>query len=232
MRSKALVSTVVALGVLLASGTASHAAAPVIAITTANVNVRQSPGGDAIGTLPPGTTVGVLGFQSPWVQVVYIQPQIAKGQHGWIHVQYLRLMGNQRGGRVASVSGDNCESESDTGAQVCVRLSDTDIGCSKSFAGEYYSSCSVSVEYEVETDYDGDDYIEAEVSCEVEISYRGQQIYAARSDSDSQEQSHDLYASDSESNSMEFEFSFSSFNEVTSARIESAQCQVTSVTAY
>jgi hypothetical protein len=55
----------------------------------------------------------------------------------------------------------------------------------KSFAGEYYGSCSMSVECEIETDYDDDGYIEAEVSCEVEISYRGRQIYAARSDSDS-----------------------------------------------
>jgi hypothetical protein len=43
----------------------------------------------------------------------------------------------------------------------------------------------MSVECEIETDYDDDGYIEAEVSCEVEISYRGRQIYAARSDSDS-----------------------------------------------
>ncbi len=160
MHIKSLVLTVFVLGVLLAFGTPSNAAG-VMAITTANVNVRQNPGGDAIGTLPPGTTVGVLGFQNPWVQVVYIHAQTAKGQHGWIHVQYLRLVDNQRGGRVASVSGDHCESEFDTGAEVCVRLSDADIDCSKNFAGEYYKSCAVSVEYEVETDYVRDFPVEA-----------------------------------------------------------------------
>ncbi len=120
MRSMSLAAMAIALGLPLVV-TVSHAA-PVIAVTTANVNVRQNPGGNAISTLPSGTTVGVLGFEDPWAQVVFIRPQTAKGQHGWIHIQYLQAVRNQRGRRSVGVSGDHCEIEFDTDAEVCVRV--------------------------------------------------------------------------------------------------------------
>jgi hypothetical protein len=67
------------------------------------------------------------------------------------------------------VQGDDCETEYKTNAQACVRISGGDLDCNKSFMGNYYRDCDVTLSYDVETDYAGDSYLDVEVECTVEI---------------------------------------------------------------
>ena len=71
--------------------------------------------------------------------------------------------------------------------------------------------------------------MDVDVECKVEIEYKGRQTYSTYSDSSRKDESHSLYAHGSDSERMNFSFSFSSFNEVTSVKIESAKCEIESV---
>ena len=134
--------------------------------------------------------------------------------------------------RAQGVSGDDCETEYKTGAEVCVGITGVDIDCNKSYAGEYYQDCDVTLNYEIQTDYKGGSYIEAEVECTVDIEYKGRNTYSTQSDSSNQEESHSLYAHGSDSGTMYFNFSFSSFNEITKVEINSANCEIEDVNMY
>lgn len=131
--------------------------------------------------------------------------------------------------RAMGVSGDDCENEYKTNAEVCIRVTSGDINCHESLYGGYYDYCDVSLSYDVETDYKGGSYLDTSIRCDVEIEYKGRDDFMRRSDSDNQEESYDLYTNDSTSNTMDFNFSFSSFNEIISAKINSAQCEIESV---
>jgi hypothetical protein len=67
------------------------------------------------------------------------------------------------------------------------------------------------------------------VECSVDISYSGRNTYSTKTDSESDENSHTLEAYGSENGDAEISFSFSSFEEVTKAKITSAECRITSV---
>ncbi|MCK5722587.1 MAG: hypothetical protein KAI84_08605, partial [Gammaproteobacteria bacterium] len=127
--------------------------------------------------------------------------------------------------RLQGVSGDDCETEYKTGAEVCVEITGVDIDCNKSYTGDYYRDCDVTLNYEVQTDYKGGSYIEVEVECTVEIEYKGRQTYTTQSDTSYADESHSLYAHGSESGTMNFNFSFSSFKEITNVKISSAECE-------
>jgi len=131
--------------------------------------------------------------------------------------------------KTQGVSGDDCETEYKTNTDVCVEISGGDLDCNKSYAGDYYRDCDVALEYDVETNYQGGSYLDVEIECTVEIEYKGRQIYSSRSDSSSEDESHTLYAHGSESEAMNFNFSFSSYKEVTSVKISSAECEIESV---
>ena len=130
------------------------------------------------------------------------------------------------------VSGDDCETEYKTGAEVCVEITGVDIDCNESYTGDYYQDCDLSLNYEVQTDYKGGSYIEVEVEGTVEIEYKGRQTYTTQSDSSYEDESHSLYAHGSENETMSFNFSFSSFEEVTNVKIGSAECEIESVDLY
>lgn len=130
------------------------------------------------------------------------------------------------------VSGDNCELEYKTNAQVCVRVTRGNIDCNKSVFGDYYQECDVVLEYEVETNYSGGSYLDAEVECRVEIEYSGRQTFTTQSDSSRKDESHSLYALGSDNGSMNFNFSFSSFSEITRAKISSAKCEIEGVNLW
>jgi hypothetical protein len=134
--------------------------------------------------------------------------------------------------KALGVSGDDCEAEYKTNAEVCVEITSGDISCNKSYSGEFYRDCDVTLGYEVSTDYSGGAYLDVEVECTVGIEYKGRQTYSTRSDSSSQDESHSLYAHESDSESLNFNFSFSSFQEITSAKISSATCEIDSVDLY
>jgi hypothetical protein len=131
--------------------------------------------------------------------------------------------------KLQGVSGDDCKTEYKTNAEVCVRITGANLDCSKSYSGNYYNGCDVTLSYDVETDYRGRSYLHVEVECTVEIEYKGKQTYSTQSDSDRHDESHTLYAYGSHSEMMSFNFSFSSYKEVNRVKISSAKCEIESV---
>jgi len=126
--------------------------------------------------------------------------------------------------------GDDYETEHKTNAEVCVRVSDVSLDCRKNYSDEYYRSCEVTVEYEVTTDYSGGSYLDADIECQIEIRYSERGTYSWRSNTLTQDEDHSLYSYQSDSEFLTFDFLFNSFNEVTQVKIDSASCEVDSVT--
>jgi len=134
--------------------------------------------------------------------------------------------------KTQGVSGDDCETEYKTNAEVCVEITGGDLDCSESYSGNYYTDCDATLSYEVQTDYSGGAYLDVDVECKVEIEYKGGQIYSTQFDSITQDESHSLYAHGSDSKSINFNFSFSTYQEITSAKISSVECEIDSVDMY
>lgn len=134
--------------------------------------------------------------------------------------------------RAQGVSGDDCETEYKTNAEVCVEITGGDLDCNKSYGGDYYRDCDATLSYEVSTDYSGGAYLDVDVECSLEIEYKGRETYSTQTDSASQDESYSLYAHGSDSDAMNFNFSFSSYKEITSVKISSAQCEIDSVDLY
>lgn len=192
-----------------------------IAVTTADtLNVREAPNGDIVDQLPLATRVGVIGAKGTWAKVMYLTDNREEVDQGWVSVQYLRIAG-----KGASGYSSSCQDEYRSGAEVCLQVTSTDLNCDESYTGDYYDSCEVNINYNLDTDYEGQSSIEAEVGCDVEISYEARNGYGS-SDSDGDSYSHDLYEHDSESGSMTFDFSFSSYDEVYDVEISSTDCRL------
>lgn len=134
--------------------------------------------------------------------------------------------------KAKGVSGEDCDTEYKTNAQVCINVTNVSLNCNKSYAGEYYNDCDVSVSYNLETDYRGGAYLDVNINCSVEINYSGKEMLLTQSDSDNSSENHSLYAHDSSGNSMDFNFSFSSFYEVTRVKVNSCSCKIESVDLY
>jgi hypothetical protein len=134
--------------------------------------------------------------------------------------------------RGGTVSGDDCKREPSSGANVCVSISNTELNCNKSYDGSYYRDCEVNIDYEVSTDYSGDEYIRTEVECTSEIMYTGRNMYSRGSDSGSEDEDHNLYSFGSDSGDMNISFSFSSYKEVTKVNVESVECEIERVYLY
>jgi hypothetical protein len=131
--------------------------------------------------------------------------------------------------RLEAPSGDSCETEDSTGANVCVTVTNSTLDCHKSFDGTQYRDCGVNVSYTLQTDYRGNSSLNAEVDCTVDLSYTGRNTVIPKTDSESNTNSHTLDAFDRLSESVEIDFSFSSFYEVTRAKISSVECRIESV---
>ena len=127
------------------------------------------------------------------------------------------------------IQGIDCSTEYKTNAEVCIKRTHRELDCNKSYDGSHFTDCDVTLSYDIQTDYRGGTYIDADVECEVEIEYKGKQRYYAQSDSNSESESHSLYAHDSKSETMEFNFSFSSYQEITRVKIRSASCEIDSL---
>jgi len=168
------------------------------------------------------------GFKKTGNTCVAMTPQEIKKQKEVEKAFKLEMERRKRQG----VSGDDCETEYKTGAEVCIEITGVDIDCNESYAGNYYRDCDVTLDYEIQTDYKGGAYIDVEVECTVEIEYKGRETYTTQSDSGYENRTHSLYAHGSESGSMNFNFSFSSYNEITKVKISSAECEINSVDLY
>jgi hypothetical protein len=134
--------------------------------------------------------------------------------------------------RAALASGDSCETEHRSGAELCITVTDLEFNCSKSALDDHYNSCEARITYELETDYRGRGYLDVDVECRVEIGYSGHGFYSERTDSQREEESSSLYARGSDSETLSFSFSFSSFEEVRKARITSHRCEIDSIYLY
>jgi len=131
--------------------------------------------------------------------------------------------------RTQTVSGENCDEEDQTGARVCVTVSNSQLECHKNFDESQYSGCDVTVDYELETDYEGRSSLDATVDCAVELSYSGRNTPYPKTDSESDTSSHTLMAHDSDNGTIEVSFSFLSYHEVIRAKIISVECRVSSI---
>ena len=208
--------------------------ATTIAQTTASsLNARSEPNGKVLFSLPKNSIVGVMRVQGSWAMIMHLPGNDpSKAKYGWVSSAYLKVVnpGNRSSTSPSyGVSGDDCEYEYDSNAQVCVTATDADIDCRESYDGSYYRSCEIEVEYDLSTDYEGDDYLDVDVECEVEIEYKKRDSYSWSTDSDSESDSHSLYSYGSESGDMDFDFSFSSYQEVINVKIESIECEINSV---
>jgi len=134
--------------------------------------------------------------------------------------------------RASLASGNSCETESRSGAEVCLSISNLNFDCSKSAFGNYYNSCEASISYDLETNYKGRGYLDVEVDCRIEIEYNGKGFYSTRSDSQTKDESSSLYANGFDSETIRFDFSFSSFEEVHRAKIVSHRCEIDAVNLY
>lgn len=211
--------------------------ATTIAQTTASsLNVRSEPKGKVLFSLPQNSIVGIMRVQGSWAMIVYLPGNDpSKAKYGWVSSSYLKVVSSGNRSRSTSsygVSGDDCEYEYDSNAQVCVTATDAEMDCRESYDGTYYRSCEIEVEYSVSSDYEGDDYLDVDVECEVEIKYKKRDGYSWSYDSDSESESHSLYSYGSESGDMDFDFTFSSYKEVINVKIDSAECEINSVYKY
>lgn len=189
-------------------------------ITTADLRVRDAPNGTQIDSLRAGSTIGVIDLSGAWVNVVYLNSSGSRNpKTGWISLAYVRITGG-------GIGGDDCETEYDTDAEVCVEVSNSSLDCRKDRSSGYIRGCEVLVEYEVTTDYSGGSYLNVDIECEVAIRYQQQGRSSWRSDSMDETGNHGLYAHASDSESLSFDFSFSSSREVTKVQVESVSCEI------
>lgn len=134
----------------------------------------------------------------------------------------------QAGLRANGASGQNCETEYDTGAEVCISVNAASLDCDESYDDSYYDSCEVDVDYSLETDYRGGSYIGVDVYCEAGIAYQstsGRKRY----ESDSHYESHSLYSYGMDSGHVTVDFSFSSYEEVYKVSLDDVWCEMQSV---
>lgn len=120
----------------------------------------------------------------------------------------------------------SCDVEGDTNSEVCITINESDLDCDESYSGNYYSSCTVELTYEVYTDYKGSGSIEAYVDCEVEVEYSGKNVYSDSED-ENESNSHTLYREDATQNTLDFEFDFYDYQEVNKVEVDEASCRIT-----
>ena len=193
--------------------------------TNTLVELKDSPNGQTIATVPAGKIGITQEINPPWVKVYFGDSTSSSSvKIGWVKLSELTVL-------KSIVTGDDCETDYDTSAEVCVTVGDVDLDCYEGYDGNF-SSCEVEIEYSVETDLDRDDkYLDVEIECEAEISYK-RRNRSGSWDSDDDDESHILYSNGSDYGEIDLDFSFSSYEEVYSVRIDDAECEVDSVYAY
>jgi hypothetical protein len=129
--------------------------------------------------------------------------------------------------RQQAARGD-CETESQSGAEVCVSVESVNLDCDESFEGRSYSSCALLISYEVSSDYRGQSSIDVDVECEASIDTKKRQGFSGYEVAEDDE-SHSLFAHDSERDTMSLSFDFSDFDEVYGASVSTASCEIEDV---
>lgn len=141
---------------------------------------------------------------------------------------YQERMARLREAAQKRAAGGDCETEDQSGAEVCLTVTNIDLNCDEAFDGKSYSGCTLSISYDLETDYRGRSSIDVDVECNASIDTKKRDGFSG-DESDSGEESHTLYAQDNESGTMELSFNFSGFDEVYRASVLSAECEIDDV---
>lgn len=131
--------------------------------------------------------------------------------------------------RLEVASGESCETEDSTGANVCVTVTNATLDCHKTLDETAYRDCDVDVSYALQTDYRGNATLDTHVECTAELKYSGRDTVFPKTNSESETNTHDLDAYDHRSESVEISFTFSSLEEITKAKITSVECRIESV---
>lgn len=207
-----------ALLILLASATIGAEAKQVFATVTASSLVaRSAPQADAppVGSLSSGTYVVVQQVQGEWALVGWLVDK--KVQSGWVSAQYLSLVSRGGGGSGSSFTTGG-------GANFDLHVDDTDIHCREGYDGGY-SSCEVTVSISYDSDYNGNDYPNVYVDCDVTLKTTDvKQWTASKSESGSEQ----FYGA-TESGEITVDFRLSSFDPVVEVRVYDVDCEITDV---
>lgn len=132
------------------------------------------------------------------------------------------------------IFGETCEQEYKTGATVCINNLSSRLDCSRSFSSDYYSDCSVKIQYDIETNYKGRSRIYSDVECSATISPQDRNSYINLSDKKSiGDDMISLFANQSERRSISIKYMpFLLFSEVTSVSLDAVQCELRRVYIY
>jgi hypothetical protein len=126
-------------------------------------------------------------------------------------------------------TGESCQQEDSTGANVCVTVTDASLKCNESVDDSEYDDCDATVSYSLNTDYKGNSSLDAEVDCSVDLAYSGPNTIAPSTESNSDTNTTALEADDEETDSIDIDFSFTALDEVTRAKITAVECDFDSV---
>lgn len=110
------------------------------------------------------------------------------------------------------------------GASFVVSLSDAQIDCTENFDGGF-SGCTVDVEFQYDSDYNGNSEPRVSLTCEVEIETREADGFR----SFERNYSDDTLRGRTGSGSIEVSFSFYSIDPIVEATVSDASCDITSV---
>jgi hypothetical protein len=133
--------------------------------------------------------------------------------------------------QVSGVRGNHCDSESISGANVCVTVKNSELNCSEAYDGTYYDGCQVELSIYVETDYRGRGYVDGRVKCEASVATIGASGYESNQTND-ERWNFTLYPNDTSRRSIEIDFSFSSYDKIRKVRVSDVTCRVRDLYVY
>lgn len=198
-----------------------------LARTTArSLDVRISPDGGVVDTIPKNTLVELIELQDAWVFVQYVPGYLQEPKQGWIDPAKLRLLVTDQV-PLASIKGDHCSVIPNSDASACVTLDALNLRCYEHVSGSYYESCEAPLVYSVSTNFNGGRSLTVGVECALQLVIEETKGHISGYRSDSVSETY--YLSASSTVTTEFDFSFYFIGRVTSAKIDSVSCVITSV---
>ena len=218
--------------ILLACSSGSHAY-NLAEITADILNVQDAPDGSAIARLPQGTVVGVILANDGWVQITYQARNNAELiKTGWVSEEYLLLLDMDDASEATGPTGDSCKNKTGGYEKACVSLTQVLYDCDDRYSGRRNSRCSVDMDYTVETDYVGTDYLNVDIGCTARLKYKvpgnDKWLYDSRNDASS----HSFSFARMEKGEMSLDFLLGENQRPTRIRLESAVCEVQLVYQY
>lgn len=123
------------------------------------------------------------------------------------------------------VSGNSCDTDSTSGANVCVTVQGTNFDCSESFGNGDHDTCHVEITVSVETDYRDEKYIDGTVQCEATVATTDARGHESMISND-ENTSVSLYGNESTYRSIDIAFSFLRSEEIRKVQISDLSCRI------